>query len=168
MKTVTSSQSSLSNCYWCSQLSTRASLFSLEIGLWIQSNLSVVYKHLPVHWVMFFFFPQLNLIVSCELHTQTYSFGLYLLKVKNYALILSIFAFYMHVFPCVLKSVNSKFNSIISPCMELIWVRNAKFTHWFQRQQRWNCVSSSEWLWMSFLLNAGSWLALLSSVDSNC
>lgn len=67
-----------------------------------------------------FFFPQLNLIVSCELHTQTYSFGLYLLKVKNYALILSIFAFYMHVFPCVLKSVNSKFNSIISPCMELI------------------------------------------------
>jgi len=97
-----------------------------------------------------------------------HSFSVYLLKVKNYALILSIFAFYMHVFPCVLKSVNSKFNSIISPCMELIWVRNAKFTRWFQRQQRWNCVSSSEWLWMSFLLNAGAWLALLSSVDSNC
>ena len=167
MKTVTSSQSSLSNCYWCSQLSTRASLFSLEIGLWIQSNLSVVYKHLPVHWVMFFF--SHNWTWLCLVNfIHRHSFSVYLLKVKNYALILSIFAFYMHVFPCVLKSVNSKFTSIISPCMELIWVRNAKFTHWFQRQQRWNCVSSSEWLWMSFLLNAGSWLALLSSVDSNC
>lgn len=120
-----------------------------RFGVWIQSNLSVVYKCLLADQVIVFFHSWTWLCPVNFIHRHLVC--VYLLKGKNNALILSIFAFFR---ACVLKSMNSECNSVMSSHIRLVWVGNAKFTYWSQSQERWNCVSNGEWLWMSFLLYA--------------